>query len=78
MHRLEAALDGALQNRRESSNRPGDALEFLWPEVLPLEKIAEEPARGLSDNDHVGLGNGLKACCEVRRFANNIMLLRFA
>src|SRR5712671_6220912 len=53
-------------------------LELLWPEVPQLEEIAEQVAGGLSNDDRVRLGDGLKACREVRRLANNIARLPFA
>jgi hypothetical protein len=78
VHRLEAALDRTGPQRREGSHRPGDPLELLWPEVAQLEEIAEEPARCLSNDDGVRLGDALQACREVRRLADNTALLRFA
>ena len=78
VHRLEAALDGTCPQHRESLHRPGDPLEVLWPEVSQLEEIAQQPARGLGNDDRVRLGDGLKARREVRRLADNIVLLRFA
>jgi hypothetical protein len=78
MHRLKAALDRTCPQHCESWHRPGDPLEFLWPEVPQLEEIAEQVAGGLGNNDRVRLGAGLKACREVRCLANNIALLPFA
>jgi hypothetical protein len=72
VHRLEAALDRTCPQHRESCHRPGDPLELLWPEAPQLEEIAEPPARGLSNDDRVRLGDGLKACREVRRLPANL------
>jgi len=78
VHCLEAALDRTCPQHRESTHRPDDPLEVLGPKVLQLEEIAEEPARGLGNDNRVRLGDALKACREVRRLADNIVLLRFA
>ena len=59
-------------------HRPGNPLELPWPEVPQLEEIAEQPARGLGNDDRVRLGDALQAGREVRRLADNTALLRFA
>ena len=59
MQRLEAALNRAWPQRRPGPYRLGDALEFLGPEVLQLEQIAEQFSCALGDDDRVRLGNAL-------------------
>ena len=78
MHRLEAALDKTRPHHREGFRSPSDPLEFSWPKVPQLEKIAQQFARGLGNDDGVRLGDALKARREVRRLADNTALLRFA
>ena len=78
MHRLEAALDKTRPHHREGFRSPSDPLEFFWPKVPHLEKIAQQPARGLGNDDGVRLGDALKARREVRRLADDTALLRFA
>jgi hypothetical protein len=78
MHRLEAALDGSWPQHGESVHRSGNPLDFLCPEVPQLEEIAEQLSRGLSNDNRVRLGDALKARREVRRLADNIVLLRLA
>jgi hypothetical protein len=72
VHCLEAALDRTCPQHRESTHRPDDPLEVLGPKVLQLEEIAEEPARGLGNDNRVRLGDALKACREVRRVSPTI------
>jgi hypothetical protein len=62
VHRLETALDKTRPQHREGFRRPSDPLEFSWPEVPQLEKIAQQPARGLCNDGRVRLGDALKAC----------------
>src|SRR6202008_1614891 len=62
--------------RRKTKPGLGVPLQLFWPEVPQLEKIAEEPARGLSNDDRVRVGDGLKARRQVWRFANDCLLLR--
>jgi hypothetical protein len=78
VHRLEAALDRTCAQRRKSSHWTCDPLELPWSEVPQFKEIAEEPARGLGYNERVRLGNGLKACREVRCLPNDIVFLPFA
>src|ERR1700730_16932037 len=78
MHRLETAFDRTCPQYCENPYRPGDPLEFLWPEVLQLEETAEQPTRGLCYDYRVRLRNGLQASGEVRRLADNIVLRCFA
>jgi hypothetical protein len=78
VHRLEAAFDQTGPQHRVGFYRPSDPLEFSWPEIPQLEKIAQHPARGLGNDDRVWLGDRLKACREVRRLADNTALLGFA
>src|SRR5438105_1926241 len=76
--RLEAAFNGTRPQRRPGGHRPGDTLEVPTPEVLKLEQSAEKPSRALGDDNHVWLGDPLQTRREVRRFAHNAALLRFA
>ena len=43
-------------------------------EVAQTEQIAEQPARGGGDDDRPGLGQGLKAGCNVRRLPDHGVL----
>jgi len=60
------------------SDRPSDPLQLPWSKVPQLEKIAQQPSRGLGNDDGVRLGDALKARREVRRLADDTALLRFA
>ena len=53
------------------------SLDFLGPEVLKLEQIAEELPRALRDDDCVWLGNPLQTCRKVRRLPDDAALLRY-
>ena len=84
----------ALAQRRNSSpsssSRPTNAVRLpeciaskrlsteLARSTAQFEEIAEEPARGLGYDDRVRLGNGLKACREVRCLPDDIVFLPFA
>ena len=76
MQRLEAAFHRTRPQRRQGPHRPGDALEVLGPEVLKLEQIAEKPSRAFGDDHRVRLGDALQARREVRRLADDAVLLR--
>ena len=52
----------------------GNTLELVPAEVAQMEQIAEQPARGGSDDDRPGLGQGLKAGCKVRRLPDHSVL----
>ena len=72
---LEAALNRAGPQRGPGMYWLRDALDFLGPEVLKLEQIAEELPRALRDDDCVWLGNPLQTCRKVRRIADDASLL---
>src|SRR5260221_11443442 len=46
----------------------------MTAKVAQTEPIAEQPARGGSDDDRPRLNQGLKARCKARRVANHTML----
>ena len=73
---VKAAPHGTRPQRRPGPRRPGDALEVPGPEILQLEEIAEQPARAVGDDDGTRLGQSLQARREVRRLADDRLLLR--
>ena len=56
----------------------GDALHLDGAEIAVLEEIADQPTRACGDDDRVRLGQGLQPGGEVRRFADDRLLLRRA
>ena len=60
------------------SNWPRDTLEVLCPEVLKLKQVAHKPSCALRNDHAVRLCNALQACRQVRRLADNGLLLRSA
>ena len=71
-------VDGARTQHLPSRNRRGDALHFDGAEIAVLEEIADQPARAGGDDDRVRLGQGLQPGGEVRRLADDRLLLRRA
>ena len=59
VHRLKAARDRTRPQHRENWHRTSDPLELLGSKVPQLKEIAEKLARGLGNDDCVGLGDGL-------------------
>ena len=57
---------------------PAIPLRSFGPEVLELKQIAKKSPGSLGDDDHVRLGDALQACREVRRLADDAVLLRLA
>jgi hypothetical protein len=55
-----------------------DALDFLGPKVLQLEQIAEKFSCAFSNYNVVRLGDALEASRNVRRLADNRLLLSSA
>ena len=78
MQRLEAAFRGTRPQRRPGPRRTGNALEVLGAQVLEFEEIAEQPARALGDDDHVGFGDHLQPRGKVGRVADDAALLRLS
>src|SRR6516225_5426152 len=78
MQCFETALDRTWPSHGETFYPPCDPLELLWSEVPQFEEIAKEPARALSYDYRVRSSNALQPCCEIRRLAHNITLLRCA
>ena len=76
MQGLEATFDGTWAQRGPDVHGFGDAFELSCPEVLQLENIAEKPSCALGNNDRVRLGESLQTRREVRRLADDAMLLR--
>ena len=76
--RLEPARDGARTQYLPGRHRRGDALDLDGAEIAVLEEIADQPARARGDDDRVRLGQGLQPGGEVRRLADDRLLLRRA
>ena len=75
---LEAARDGTRTQYLPGRHRRGNTLDLDGAEIANLEEIADQPARARGDNDGIWLGQGLQTGGEVRRFADNRLLLRRA
>ena len=83
---LDQSDDNEVAETPQEASSPKEILAAKRPDPAPrrdgdtvrLEDIAEQPARGLGNDDRVRLGDALKACREVRRLADNTALLRFA
>ena len=71
MESLETAFHRTRSQRSPSLHRPGDALQFLRPEFLKLEQIAEKSSRAFGNDNRVRLSDTLQPCSEVRRLAND-------
>jgi hypothetical protein len=56
-------------------HRRGEALHIDAAEIAVFEKVADQPAGARSDNDSVRFGQGLQPGGEVRRFADDRLLL---
>ena len=54
---------------------PAMPLRSLAPRSAKLEEIAEKPARALGNDDRVRFGQPLQARREVRRLADDCLLL---
>ena len=76
--RLEPARDDARTQHLPGRHRRGDALDLDGAEIAVLEEIADQPARARGDDDRVRLGQGLQPGGEVRRLADDRLLLRRA
>ena len=75
---LEPARDGTRPQHLPGRHRPGDTLDLDGSEIAILEEIADQPARARGDKDGIWLGQGLQTGGEVRRFADDRLLLRRA
>ena len=62
----------------QDRHRPSEALDLDSAQIAVLEEIADQPARARGDNDHVRLGQSLQTGGQVRRFADDRLLLRRA
>ena len=71
---LEAALGSRETLDRPRCNRRGNTLELVPAQIAQTEEMAEQPARGGSEDDRPGLGQGLKAGCKVRRVPDHGVL----
>src|SRR6516165_1338762 len=72
---LEPAGDDTRTQDLPGRHRRGDALDFDGPEIAVLEEVAGQSARTGSDDDRVRLGQDLQTGCEVRRLADDRLLL---
>jgi len=70
-NRLEATLGIGYPLDHPRCDRLGNTLDLVPAEVAQTEQIAEQPARGGSDDDHPRLGQGLKAGRKVRRLPDH-------
>ena len=75
VQRLEAILNRTRPQRGPGTYWLGDTLDFLGPKVLELEQIADKFSRAGTYDDGVWLGYALQARCEVRRLADDRLLL---
>jgi hypothetical protein len=73
---LEPALDGARAQHLPSRHGCGDALDLDGAEIAVFEEIAKQPPRARGDDDSIRLGQGLQPGGEVRRLADDRLLLR--
>ena len=62
----------------QAGTGPAMPFELDGAEIAVLEEIADQPARARGDDDRVRLGQGLQPGGEVRRFADDRLLLRRA
>ena len=74
--RASNRLRRALADDARRADRACDALEILRPQLLQLEQAPQQPARGRGHHDRPGLGQGLQPRREVRRLADDLLLLR--
>src|SRR5262249_56011719 len=65
--RLKTALGSQHALDRPRRHRLGNPLDLVPPKVAQTEQIAEQAARGGADDDRPGLGQSLKAPCNVWR-----------
>jgi hypothetical protein len=72
---VKAALHRTRRQGGPGPRRAGDALEVLKSEIGKFEEIAEQSARAVGDHGHVRLGQRLQARRQVRRVADNRLLL---
>ena len=72
--RPEAALGGRQALDRPRPGRLANTLKLVLAKIAQKEKIAKQPARGLSDYDRIWLDQRLQASCKVRRVPDHSML----
>ena len=70
--------DDARTQHLPSRHRLGDALDLDGAEIAVVEQIADQPPRARGDHDSVRLGQRLQPGGEVRRLADDRLLLRRA
>ena len=75
VERLEPAFRRPLAGHAEAAHGRGKALDLGRAEVGELEEGAEQPPRRLGDDNRAGLGELLQAGGEVRRLADDRLLL---
>src|SRR6516162_6676337 len=75
MERFEPAFHRTRSQSGEGPYRTSDTLEVFGSKVLKLKQIAKQLSRAIGDDDCVWLCNALQACRQVRRFANDCLLL---
>ena len=78
MQRLEAALGAALARDAPGPHRLGEALERLWPEIGHSNRPPSSRRVRSAITTVPGLGERLQAGGQVRRLADDRLLLRRA
>ena len=68
--RLEPAATVAFAEDTPCLHMVAEPLQLLRAEIVELEQPLRQRARGVVDNDAVGLGHRLQPCGDVRRIAN--------
>ena len=75
---FKSAFGPPFADHPPSQNRLREALERGWRERRQLEKVTENPPRGLGDDHRAVLGEPLQSSREVRCLARYPTFLRFA
>ena len=73
---LKPARDGTRPQYLPGRHPGGDALDLDGAEIAVFEEIAGQPTRARGDDDRVRFSQALQTGGEVRRLANNRLLLR--
>ena len=71
VQRLETACHRTRPQYRPDTQRRGNPLKLLCPEVVQLEQIAEKLSRAFGDDNHIRLGDSLQARRKIWRFADD-------
>jgi hypothetical protein len=74
--RREPVLDRPLAPHREGAHRRLDALERPRPEIFEVEQAADQAPGGVWNDHATRLGQGLETGGQVRRLAEDRLLVR--